>query len=99
MNANVKDSVRERVCQPLLILSGSQVRAARALLRWEQADLAKAAGVSLPTVHRIEKLGPQRCLVCNLYKVQEALVAAGITFIGEGRDVGEGGFGVRLQIA
>lgn len=95
MNDNLNESLK--VCQPLLILSGTQVRAARALLRWEQADLAKAAGVSLPTVHRIEKLGPQRCLVCNLYKVQEALIAGGIVFIGEGHYAGPGGFGVRLQ--
>lgn len=97
MNDSPNTPAKERVCQPLQILSGTQVRAARALLRWEQADLAKAAGVSLPTVHRIEKLGPQRCLVCNLYKVQEALIAAGIVFIGDGPYDGGGGFGVRLQ--
>jgi DNA-binding XRE family transcriptional regulator len=31
------------------------VRAARALLRWEQGDLAAKADVSLPTIKRIEK--------------------------------------------
>ena len=29
-------------------------RAARALLRWEQRDLANASGVSLPTIKRLE---------------------------------------------
>lgn len=36
-------------------LTSEMVRAARALLRWEQQDLANAAGVSLPTIKRIEK--------------------------------------------
>jgi DNA-binding XRE family transcriptional regulator len=71
---------------------GTQIRAARALLQWEQADLARAAGVSLPTVHRMETLGPQRCTLPNLLKVQEALVRAGVEFLGEG-----GSLGVRLS--
>lgn len=37
------------------MLTSEMIRAARALLRWEQADLANAAGVSLPTIKRIEK--------------------------------------------
>jgi transcriptional regulator with XRE-family HTH domain len=36
-------------------LTSEMVRAARALLRWEQADLAEATGLSLPTIKRIEK--------------------------------------------
>lgn len=72
---------------------GRQVRAARALLQWEQADLARAAGVSLPTVHRMEKLGPQRCTLPNLLKVQEALKNAGVDFLG----ADDGGLGVRLR--
>jgi transcriptional regulator with XRE-family HTH domain len=38
-----------------MMLTSEMVRAARALLRWEQSDLAEAAGVSLPTIKRIEK--------------------------------------------
>ena len=37
------------------MLTSEMVRAARALLRWEQADLAEKAGMSLPTIKRIEK--------------------------------------------
>src|SRR6267378_3140272 len=37
-----------------LSLTSEQVRAARALLRWEQRDLAEASGVSLPSVKRLE---------------------------------------------
>ncbi len=72
---------------------GTQVRAARALLESEQADLARAAGVSLPTVHRMEKLGPHRCTLSNLLKVQDALKSAGVVFL---PDDGEG-LGVRLR--
>lgn len=35
-------------------LTGAQLRAARALLRWTRAELASAAHVSLPTLHRLE---------------------------------------------
>lgn len=38
-----------------MMLTSEMVRAARALLRWEQADLAEKASVSLPTIKRIEK--------------------------------------------
>ena len=45
--------------RPAFILSSELVRAARALLRWEQRDLAIASSVSLPTVKRLEvKAGP-----------------------------------------
>lgn len=79
--------------QALELQCGTQVRAARALLEWEQADLAKAAGVSLPTVHRMERLGPHRCTLSNLLKVQNALKSAGVIFL---PDDGEG-LGVRLR--
>uniref|UniRef100_A4WNS9 Putative transcriptional regulator, XRE family n=1 Tax=Cereibacter sphaeroides (strain ATCC 17025 / ATH 2.4.3) TaxID=349102 RepID=A4WNS9_CERS5 len=35
-------------------VSIEQIKAARALLRWSQADLAEASGVSLPTIKRLE---------------------------------------------
>ena len=37
-----------------LVISSELVRAARALLRWEQRDLAAASSVSLPTIKRLE---------------------------------------------
>ena len=40
--------------KPALILSSELLRAARALLRWEQRDLATASSVSLPTIKRLE---------------------------------------------
>lgn len=81
---------------PLLVVSGDQIRAARALLGWDQGHLAAAAGLSVPTVHRMEKLGPERCLLGNILKAQRALTAAGIVFIGPG-ERGNGGIGVQLR--
>jgi len=40
--------------KPALALSSELIRAARALLRWEQRDLASASSVSLPTIKRLE---------------------------------------------
>ena len=37
-----------------LVLSSELIRAARALVRWEQRDLAEASSVSLPTIKRLE---------------------------------------------
>src|SRR5262249_24548556 len=37
-----------------LAITSELIRAARALLRWEQRDLARASGVSLPTIQRRE---------------------------------------------
>ncbi len=35
-------------------MTSEHVRAARALLRWEQKELAERSGVSLPTIKRLE---------------------------------------------
>ena len=37
-----------------LSLTSEMIRAARALLRWEQRNLAEASSVSLPTIKRLE---------------------------------------------
>ena len=39
---------------PVLSLSSELIRAARALLRWEQRDLSEASAISLPTIKRLE---------------------------------------------
>jgi len=76
------------------LISAGQIRAARALLRWSQADLAKAADVSVPTLKRWEATDDVPSgTVNNLKAVQRALEAAGIEFI----DENGGGPGVRLK--
>jgi hypothetical protein len=77
-----------------LILSSELIRAARALLRWEQRDLAAASSVSLPTVKRLEaKPGIMVAHMSTTVALRRALEAAGIEFI----DENGGGPGVRLR--
>jgi transcriptional regulator with XRE-family HTH domain len=80
------------------MISGPQLRAARALLGLEQRALAELAGVSLPTIQRMEASpGSVRSVVDTLVKVMGALEAAGIEFIGDGALSQGGGRGVRLR--
>jgi transcriptional regulator with XRE-family HTH domain len=75
-------------------LTSEQVRAARALLRWEQKDLAEASDVSLPTVKRLEqKPGPLAAHGNTIADLKAALEKAGIQFIPQNG----GGAGVRFK--
>jgi transcriptional regulator with XRE-family HTH domain len=56
-----------------------QFRAARGLLGWSQTDLAKAAGLSLPTVKRFETAGA-RVSVDAVAAMRLAIEAAGVEF-------------------
>ena len=80
------------------MISSAQMRAARALLSWDQRQLAEAAGLSLPTIQRMEASdGQVRGNVDSLMKVVEALEQAGVELIGEGAASPAGGRGVRLK--
>jgi transcriptional regulator with XRE-family HTH domain len=79
-------------------LDGKQIAAARALLRLAQPDLAKAAGISVPTLRRMEASdGPVAGLRNNVLAVQRALEEAGVVFLDEGEVSATGGAGVRLK--
>jgi transcriptional regulator with XRE-family HTH domain len=74
------------------------MRAARALLGIDQRQLAALAGVSLPTIQRMEASeGQVRSVVDTLVKVINALEAAGIEIIGENAPSNGVGRGVRLK--
>ena len=80
------------------MITGAQMRAARALLGIDQRELAQRSGLSLPTVQRMESSdGVVRGNVDSLMKLVEALAAAGIELIGEGTASHNGGRGVRLR--
>lgn len=80
------------------MISGPQMRAARALLGFDQKRLAALAGVSLPTIQRMEASdGVVRGNVDSLMKLVAALDIAGIELIGEGAVSPPGGRGVRLK--
>jgi transcriptional regulator with XRE-family HTH domain len=80
------------------MLTPAQLRAGRALLGIDQRTLADLAGVSLPTIQRMEASeGYVRCIVDTLTKVIAALEFAGIELISENSISAIGGRGVRLR--
>jgi len=75
------------------MLTIEQLRGARGLLGWSQSKLAARAGLSLPTVKRVEAgLGPRVSDEART-KLRRALEIAGVEFI----DENGGGPGVRLR--
>jgi len=80
------------------MITGAQLRAARALAGVNQRKLAELSGLSLPTIQRMEASdGMIRGNVDSLMKLIVALNAAGIDLIGEGDVSHGGGRGVRLK--
>jgi len=80
------------------MMTAAQLRAARALLGIDQRRLAEQAGLSLPTIQRMEASEDViRGNVDSLMKLIAALDAAGIEIIGAGVVSQGGGRGVRLK--
>jgi transcriptional regulator with XRE-family HTH domain len=75
------------------MLTIEQLRAARGLLGWSQSKLAARAGLSLPTVKRVEIDLGLRVSDEARNKLQRALESGGVEFIEENG----GGPGVRLR--
>jgi transcriptional regulator with XRE-family HTH domain len=73
------------------LIAGSQVRAARAILRLTVTQLAETAQVAPNTVVRIE--ADKGVNMASMRAIQRALEAAGVEFIAENG----GGPGVRLR--
>lgn len=79
------------------MITAAQMRAARAMLRIDQRALAELAGLSLPTIQRMEASdGVVRGNVDSLMKLVGALQTAGIELIADGAASAQGGRGVRL---
>ena len=67
------------------VITAAQVKAARAMLGIDQKTLAEMAGVSLPTIQRMEASdGNVRGNVDTLTKVIEALNRAGVELLNVG---------------
>ena len=63
------------------MVTGLQIRMARACLRWTAKDLAEKSGVSWATIQRMESTdGVPPATTPNLEAVQRALEAAGVEF-------------------
>lgn len=79
------------------MITASQLRAARALLGIDQRELADKAGLSLPTIQRMEASHDLiRGNVESLAKLVAALTAYGVELIGENAPCQGKGRGVRL---
>lgn len=80
------------------MITGAQMKAARALAGIDQKRLADKAGVSVPTIQRMEASDDVvRATVDTLMKVIGALNELGVELISEGRPSEDGGRGVRLR--
>jgi transcriptional regulator with XRE-family HTH domain len=80
------------------MITAGQLRASRALLGIDQRALAEAAGLSLPTIQRMEASdGVIRGNVDSLMKLIAALDALGIELITDNAATAAGGRGVRLK--
>jgi len=76
------------------MISGLQIRAARALLRWRAVELAEASGLSLQTVQRLEQHdGFPSGHMKTINAVYRVLQDQGIEFLGTPDDAP----GVRLH--
>jgi transcriptional regulator with XRE-family HTH domain len=80
------------------MITAPQLRAARALLGFDQRRLADLSGLSVPTIQRMEASEKViRGNVDSLMKLVTALEAAGVELIAEGAGSPGGGPGLRLK--
>jgi hypothetical protein len=96
--------IRKNIClmhhnsMLILMITAGQLRASRALLGIDQRALAEAAGLSLPTIQRMETSdGVIRGNVDSLMKLIAALDTLGIELITDNAASNAGGRGVRLK--
>ena len=76
-----------------MLITIEQLRGARGLLGWSQTELAERAGLSLPTIKRVESGRGPRVSDDARVRLRSALESGGVEFI----DENGGGPGVRLR--
>ena len=76
------------------MLTPAQIRAARALLNWNQKQLAEASGIATVTIKNIER-GASDPRMSSVQAIKLALEKAGVVFLDD-RQNRDGGPGVRL---
>lgn len=100
LGETMRQNALEKIPNPVNVipmLTGSQIRAARALLRWSGKDLAERSGVSYPALQRAESTdGLPNMQTRNLAAIKAALEAGGVVFLDPGQNK-DGGPGVRLR--
>ena len=69
------------------LITTSQIRAARVLIRWTANDLSINSGVGISTIKRLEVMeGVPAINVSTMLAIQSALENAGVEFIGSPDD-------------
>ena len=69
------------------LITTSQIRAARALIRWSSQDLSDKSGVGISTIKRLEVMsGVPTINISTMIAIQTALEAAGVEFVGSPED-------------
>lgn len=76
------------------MLYPAQIRAARALLRMSQDELARRSGVGAATIKRIERDDMPSGTARTLERIERTLLDAGVVFL---EDNGKQGMGVRFE--
>jgi hypothetical protein len=74
-------------------LTGGQIRAARALLKWSAVDLARHCALGVNTIRRAEVGEATSLTAANEIAIRRTFESAGVEFI----DENGGGPGVRLR--
>lgn len=65
------------------MITGDQIRAARALLKWSASDLADHSGIGIATVRRLEVMdGVPSGQVRVLNALRNSLEEGGVEFVG-----------------
>jgi transcriptional regulator with XRE-family HTH domain len=80
----------------MAVITGPQIRAARALLGWSQIELCRRSGVSRDTLVKIER-GEVDPLMLTVEKLVRTLEYAGVEMIDRGQISQGRGVGVRLH--
>jgi transcriptional regulator with XRE-family HTH domain len=63
------------------MITGEQIKAGRALLRWTAKELSDRSGVSVPTIQRIEATrGEPSAMYDTIERVRGAMETAGLRF-------------------
>ena len=82
------------ICAALSMITGAQIRSARAALGWSVQELADRAAVATKTIMRMESVaGVPQSRTRTLLDIKAALESGGIEFVGAPNDRP----GIRLQ--
>lgn len=86
-----RDRAREEMIAERLVFA-RKIRGARAVLGWSQSELASRAGLSQPSIHRIER-GTGDLKHSSVVALEKLFVTVGITF----ETLSGGGFRIAVR--